>query len=209
MNGYLQIEKRTNKMRKTILTLLAGVFTLASANVFAQTEAGHGFVGAKSGLGFTSTKVTTKTAEGSNSSKPTNKFNLNLNGGYFVIDNLAIGGLVELDLTAIDTASTLEYVVAPKLTYFVPFDSQFRPYANFYAGYAGVNHSKSGSSENSNTGGLAIGGGIGCAYFLQSNIALSLELGYNSQSTEVKVGDKSVTTTAGAFAPSLGFSLFF
>lgn len=199
-------------MRKTILTLCASVFAFASINAFAQTEAGHGFVGAKSGLDFSTTKTTVKTGAGSTSGKAVNNFNLNFNAGYFVIDNLAIGGLVDLDLSKVGDVSSFNYVVAPQLTYFVPFDSQFRPYANFYVGYAGVSNSVKSTSdkkETSNNGGLALGGGIGVAYFLQSNIALSLELGYGSLISNEKVAGETVTTTVGTFAPSLGFTLFF
>lgn len=199
-------------MRKTILALCASVFAFASINAFAQTEAGHGFVGAKSGIGFNSTKVSTKTGKSTVSTPADNNFNLNLNGGYFVIDNLAIGGLVDLGVGFSGDNSNVAYTVAPKLTYFVPVDSQFRPYANLYVGYAGMSSTHKDANKKTVTtkdGALAVGGGIGVAYFLQSNIALSLELGYDSQLSNKKVGKETVSTRRGTFAPALGFTLFF
>lgn len=200
-------------MRKTILTLCASVFAFASINAFAQTEAGHGFVGAKSGIGFSSAKTSTKVGGKSTSDPSVNAFNLNLNGGYFVIDNLAIGGLVDLGVGFTGDDSAVAYKVAPKVTYFAPVDSQFRPYANLYVGYAGLKTTTKNQTDNKTVsernGALAVGGGIGVAYFLQSNIALSLELGYDSQISNKKVAEETVTTTAGTFAPALGFTLFF
>ncbi|MFK7951548.1 MAG: hypothetical protein AB8B73_01780 [Ekhidna sp.] len=68
-------------MKKLILsTTLVAIFGFANA----QTEQGAILVGASSNLGFTSTSVDGVDDNASN-------FNLDARGGYFVIDNLAVG----------------------------------------------------------------------------------------------------------------------
>lgn len=68
-------------MKKTLLTLFAAITVFAAS---AQIEQGTILVGASSNFGFSSTSV-----DGIDDNATS--FNIDLRGGYFVIDNLAVG----------------------------------------------------------------------------------------------------------------------
>ncbi len=193
-------------MKKSILAIALSVFALTSTSALAQTEAGHCFAKANTGLNFAATVFTKAGNQTVKKNLPT-EFNLAVDGGYFVVDNLALGACVELKHEGQAGNSALAYVVAPKVTYFLPLESEIKPYANLYVGYAGVNGTVKANDVkvSTNKGGLAFGAGLGAAYFLQSNVAVSCELGY--QQTSMKL-DK-VTSTVGRIVPTIGFSLFF
>lgn len=68
-------------MKKTLLTLFAAITVFAAS---AQIEQGTILVGASSNAGFSSTSI-----DGVDDNSTS--FNIGLKGGYFVIDNLAVG----------------------------------------------------------------------------------------------------------------------
>ena len=140
---------------------------------FAQTQKGNVLIGAD------------LTNIGVNFQKDNTQFSLNINpkAGWFVRDNLAVGGDVNLGLNTQKGATTVNYGVGV--------------FARKYSGSAVTNLARTGkwfveantgiygintSGTNlvkSSTNGLGIGLGPGYSYFISENIALEALAKYN------------------------------
>lgn len=158
---------------KKLLLVLGSVVGLASA-ASAQTQQGYYLIGGNIGnIGGTFQK-------GSSS------FNLGITPkvAWFVRDNIAIGGQVELGLNTVKDAGTnFSYNIGPIARYYVPGQAveevnKTRFFAEANVGFGGENNSKSGASTN----GVVFGAGPGLAYFLNENIALEGLLKLNVKS---------------------------
>ena len=68
-------------MKKLFFTMVA--FVVMATSAFAQIEQGKIYIGGASQLGFSNEKI--KDADNG-----TNYFNLDVNGGYFIIENLSV-----------------------------------------------------------------------------------------------------------------------
>lgn len=147
-------------MKKTILSLMI-LFALTAVN--AQTEKGNYLIGGNIGkidATFNGNKsfsigVTPKVA-------------------WFIRDNIAIGGLVELGVsTAKNMGTTFEYRFGPMGRYYFGGEAgddveRARVFIEADAGFGGNNNSKTSISTN----GFTLGVGPGVAYFVNKNIAI-------------------------------------
>lgn len=113
-----------------------------------------------------------------------NVFNFELTPGaaYFIENNLALGAMVDLGLTATKNApTTFSYGIGPWVRYYfsTPEELNFSSHAAFFVdgfvGFQGVSHSKGGGSTN----GLGIKVGPGISYFITRGISLDASLDYN------------------------------
>lgn len=152
------------------LTLIAMAF---SANTYAQTEKGNTLVGATLG------NIGGVFANGTN----TFKLNLSPKAGWFIKDNVALGAMVNLGLTAGSGTSTFDYGVGAFGRYYISdkkmdLSKRSRWFLEANAGISGVNKSIKGGSS-SNTNGLGLGFGPGLAYFLTPTIGLEAMLKYD------------------------------
>ncbi|NML21951.1 porin family protein [Pseudoflavitalea sp. G-6-1-2] len=140
--------------------------------------------------------------------KDNNTFNLSINpkAAWFVEDNLAIGGMVDLGLRTNKGSTTFTYGVGVLGRYYladkqVQLLKQSRFFLEGNVGISGNNvHIKGGSDANTN--GLGIGFGPGVAYFLTPNISLEGLLKYN-----LTVGFGN-STTNNQLAFGLGFQIY-
>lgn len=194
---------------KTIKLLVAtAVMALCSVSAFAQTEAGKMMVGAGSSLSLFSGKPSLK-IDGNKvtGDKATTYLKLNFDARYLVIDNLAVGATLGYDFSGSDGNSEGTFIIAPAVSYFFLPSSNIRPFLSAQVGYA--HQSTTSSMEKIKTtesnGGLhyAVGGGV--AYFVNPNVALSLGLGYASNSFKK---DKVTATIAGV-SSTLGLTFVF
>ncbi len=176
-----------------LLPLLLVMATFQSSR--AQTEKGNLMIGAQ---------VANLGASFQNHS---NVFHFDITPGaaYFFENNIAVGALVNLGLTAPKNApSSFSYAVGPwGRYYFTPPESMnFSPHVAFFAdgfiGFQGVTHSKEGGSTN----GLGIKIGPGLAYFITQGISLDASLDYN-----LVLGFGNATTI-NRFGFNLGFQIF-
>lgn len=182
-------------MRKIghLTLILAAV--LCSTATFAQTEKGNMLVGANlANIGgvFQSGAST---------------FNLNLTPklGWFIKDDIAIGGEVKLGLTTGDGFTNFSYGVGAFGRYYikdkkVELSKRSRWFLEANAGINGINR-KAGDIKT-NTNGLGIGFGPGLAYFITPNVGLEALLKY-----DLTVGFGNSTTTHGV-GINLGFQIY-
>lgn len=178
-------------MKKTLFMLaLALPFFTISAN--AQLEKGNILVGsdlANFNLGLEKGSAFTMDI--------TPKF------GFFIRDNVALGGMVDLGLTSYTGATEFRYGVGALGRYYISDPKvnvlrhgRFLIEAN--VGISGVNVSNGGASTN----GLGLGFGPGYAYFLTPNIGLETLLKYNGV---IGFGNE---TTQSALNLNVGFQIY-
>lgn len=99
---------------------------------------------------------------------------------WFIQDNLAVGGYVNLGLrTQKNSATTTTYGIGALSRYYTGQDTEVIRHGRFFlegtAGFGGVNVSDGGGKTN----GLNLGFGPGFAYFITPNIGLETMLKYN------------------------------
>ncbi|HLR38001.1 MAG TPA: outer membrane beta-barrel protein [Chitinophagaceae bacterium] len=159
-------------MKKTLLLLplLVLLLQVVSSSVQAQTEKGNMMVGMQvANIGGTF-------QDGGNT------FNLNLtpSAAYFVRNNLAIGGMLDLGLATQNKLTTFSYGIGPWARYYftTPQEMDFSSHAAFFidgfVGLQGVSHENGG-----NTNGLGIKVGPGISYFISSMVSLDASVNYN------------------------------
>lgn len=121
---------------------------------------------------------------------------------WFIKDNLALGGYVDLGLeTAKHSATTTNYGIGALGRYYVGKQKEIIKHSRFFGeatvGIGGVN-----VSDADNTNGLNISAGPGFAYFVTPNIGLEFLLKYNSL---VGLGS---TPYQGNINASFGFQIY-
>lgn len=125
---------------------------------------------------------------------------------WFIQDNVAIGGMVDLGLTTGKGFSTFTYGVSALGRYYIADkNTQLLRNSRFFlegnAGISGKNTHVTGA-PNTNTNGLGIGFGPGLAYFITPNIGLEGLVKYN-----LTVGFGN-STTNNQVAFGLGFQIY-
>jgi outer membrane protein len=171
-------------MKKILFTVFAAFVAFGAS---AQIEKGTILAGASSNLGYNS--FTPKDADAITA------FNIDLKGGYFIIDNLALGlniGFSSQDDSNSDTKTTstalgvfARYYIQGKIFIEGGFDS-----------YKDKDESGGSEFESSYTG---INIGVGYAAFITDNIAVEPALGYTSVSGDFE---------GSGFGINVGFTLY-
>ncbi len=162
------LKSKSNTMKKfSTLTLVA--LLIATFSAHAQIQKGNVFVGgnfANLNLGLDNPSI----------------FSVDITpkAAWFIQDNLAVGGYVNLGLkTQKNSATTTNYGVGALGRYYTGKDVEVLRHGRFFAegtvGFGGVNVSKGGGKTN----GLNLGVGPGFAYFITPNIGLETMLKYN------------------------------
>lgn len=167
-------------MRKLLLVLL----TIVTLNAYAQTDKGTIMAGGQ--ISFSTTK---------NASN----FKLNPNFGYFVGDNLALGGNLNFDFAKQGTVSANEFGIGPFVRYYFG-KSDAKPFVVFNGDY--LTQTIKTSTDKISTSGYGFLLGLGFAAFLNRNVAVEGIAGYNYK-------DYTNVEGAGGFSLSLGFQLYF
>jgi hypothetical protein len=201
-------KQKTSKMKKTLFTLLV---VLGSMSAFAQFEQGTMLVGGDFGLEFSTEK--SKYNNQTNTEGKGSSFTLEPQFGYFVIDNLAVGGELGVSLSSWKPegsdgkSSSTTITIAPFVRYY------FEP-GVFLEGKYAIGSSKFkddyfGDVEESKYGVSGWSLGAGYAIFLNDNVALEPMLGYQSMTLKNKTsGEPEVKgITSGLFA-RIGFQIY-
>lgn len=164
--------------------LLLLIFILTTAVVSAQTEKGTILAGGQ--LAFTT-------------NKNASSFRLNPNVGFFVGNNLAVGGGVRFDFSKAGTVSANEFGIGPFMRYYFG-KAETKPFLVVSADYL-TNSVKTDIAKISNSG-FGFLTGLGFAAFLNRNVAVEGIAGYNYAKYTNADGN-------GGFSLSLGFQLYF
>ncbi|HEX5025239.1 MAG TPA: hypothetical protein VFV68_08195 [Agriterribacter sp.] len=156
---------------KKITLPLALVCLLLTSAAYAQIQKGNVLVGAD----LANFKIGLENDAG---------FSLDLSpkAGWFIKDNLAIGGYVQFGINKLNKSSPTEttYGIGPLVRYYVNKEEvnllkHGRLFGEANAGIEGRNISDGGGSTN----GLGIGFGPGYAYFITENIGLETLFKWN------------------------------
>lgn|SRR5690606_6431516 len=156
-------------MKKINTLFLVAVMAISAPAVNAQIQKGNLMVGANLadlGLGFQSGATTFSLA-------------LSPKLGYFIEDNIALGGEVKIGLNTGGGATVFNYGIGAFGRYYIG-DSEaiLLKHSRFFleanVGISGVN------SNNASTNGLGLGFGPGIAYFITENIGLEALFKYNN-----------------------------
>jgi hypothetical protein len=134
-----------------------------------------------------------------NTNKGGSSFRFNPQLGFFIADNLVIGGDINMDFSKAGTVKTSEFGIGPFGRYYFG-KKQTKPFLVSSANYITVS-SKSNSVDINSTGWSFLFG-AGFAAFLNRNIAVEGITGY-------RYANYSNTEGAGGFNLSLGFQLYF
>jgi len=181
-------------MRKMFFTIVALAAMATSA--FAQTEAGNIYVGAASDLGFTTTKA------GYDGAKSEAEFGLDVNGGYFVIDNLSVNAELGFNYWSQDKDATNTFSLGVGGRYYLPMKVFFGAMFDFSS--MGVSHDGKSGDDRLSSMGLTLGAGY--AWFLNDNVAIEPALGY-------RIGLSSKTEPTqynwSGFEIKIGFGIYF
>ena len=125
---------------------------------------------------------------------------------WFIKDNFALGGQVNLGINTAKGYTQFNYGIGPLARYYFTSKDAATPkktriFAEANVGIFGQNTKVSGSSSY-NTNGLGFGIGPGLAYFINENIALEGLVKYNGT---VGFGN---TTTNNAINLNIGFQIY-
>jgi outer membrane protein W len=173
---------KLRKMKKLLLTA-AAVFAFGFANAQEQTKEGKWVIEANTGSDATgSTAISFRSTEfGSN-------FNLGADGGYFIMDNLALKGGIAFGSDSPKggtSVSSFAYKIGGQ--YYI---MNKIPVGLDYTGF---------SSDGANASWVGVEGGY--AFFLGSNVAITPKVRYNNTLDK----EKAISSFQGL----VGFSLFF
>ncbi|MBS1556987.1 MAG: autotransporter domain-containing protein [Bacteroidetes bacterium] len=177
--------------------IIVFAFTLLSTASFAQFSKGSILLGGTVSADFTTNKTIAGSTTTTNSS--TNSFSISPNVGYFVIDNLAVGGALLFGTTSLKYDGSLRSEVGNSLVlqpfgryYFDRFYAQasigFGSYKNDDTNGSGVTTTVKGDVFNWSLAG-------GYVFLLNDHVGLEPQIGYGSQS---KSPDRSNITTRDA-----------
>ena len=171
-----------NNFAITIATLVIG----ASLQTSAQTDQGNILVAGTSNLQALNTSNSWKSDVDDGVIEKTFKLNFTPAAGYFVIDNLALGG--KLGLTYFSYVKEKGYSYYSSSSVFSPFaryyfgSNMIRPFAELSAGLGSQKKQFifDNQDDQINSGPLRVAqvsGGI--AFFINNNIAFDLGIGYS------------------------------
>jgi hypothetical protein len=174
-------------MKRILFILAVSLFTVSA---MAQTEKGKIRLGGDLDLSFLNTKYDYEGAKASNS------FNLGVNGGYFVIDNLSVNAGLGFDYTKAggddDALTTFGFSLGAR--YYL--QSKI-----FFGGDFDIISQKYGDDSFTGTGFTP---SIGYAWFVKDNIAIEPAIGYR-----LGLSNKDDGTKFDGFGINIGLSVHF
>ena len=187
MYGYFSNITKQNKMKKIILSAFA-LFAIGFANAQEKSEEGKGFsngdVVISGTVGFSSTKT---------GDFKTDSFTIMPGVGFFVSDNIAIGGTIGYtsgtstqDLSGAGDffdVKTNAFVVGAFGRYYATPASDFSFFGELSVAYSTAKSEVDGTDLESKANGFGIGVSPGVSYFISSNFALEASIGALSYNT--------------------------
>ncbi|MCH8555118.1 MAG: porin family protein [Schleiferiaceae bacterium] len=203
-----------------ILGLVVGTYT-------AQAQLEKGSLLLSGDIGFNSSTGKMEITSGGNTVTQADPkftdFNLNLQGGYFVADNFAVGLGIGYGLSKItedgddflDEISTGIFAINPFARYYIPYTNKFAFFAQLDLGIgfgSTKTESRMGNTTITDEGSVnvfGIGVSPGFTYFLTESIGLDLRvgfLGYNSASTSFESNNSTTTNSISGTGVNIGLN---
>jgi opacity protein-like surface antigen len=184
-------------------SVLALLLFLSSTVVFGQLEKGNIFIGGSSSIGFSTEKYTyTHSGTSTESSKSTN-FGFYPKVGYFLIDNLPVGLEMNVNfyknkaINGDNESTSSDFTIGPFARYYFIPQEALKPMVEAYVGFgSSKDKSKYSSYTNeSKSGVLKFGIGVGASYFVTDNVAFDLLIGYNATTYKLKSQTSAAKST--------------
>jgi outer membrane protein len=198
--------------KKAVIGLVLSMFVLSLS---AQTGAGKLLIGGSSSFGFNATTDKYKSDLGDGTIGKGMQVNLAPQVGFFVIDGLAVGLELNIDLSSFKVddsdskTNSTALIAAPFVRYYYG-TNKIKPFAEGSIGFGTlIEKDKNGDiTTTDKIGVFGFGFGIGAAMFLNDNVSVDLGIGYNSMTSKVKEdnpdNDKYITSVIGF---QVGFSI--
>jgi hypothetical protein len=195
------------------LVFLLGVIALTATPMFAQgtsTTAGSMEISAGKVFGYTM-----RTGDGIDPSKTTNpvdktEYSFGIGSmqyglGFFVIDNLAVGGMFDYTSSKAKDASesSATWEAIPYVKFYIPVNEQFLIDVKGQLGY--LSEKTAGYSDKTTQ--LYLGIGAGATYLVTSSLGLNFDFDYLSFN-QSKTGSVSGKDAHGDFVFSLGATAY-
>jgi hypothetical protein len=133
-----------------------------------------------------------------NTAKNNTTISLSPNAGYFLVDNLLLGGRVGYEYSELGTTKVSAFDIGPFTRYYFK-GRRARPFGEFDMNFQSAKLTTDLGSSTESAVGFFIGGGL--ALFLNDNVALETVLGYKNTKVENKPG-------TGGFNMRLGFQVY-
>jgi outer membrane protein len=176
-----------------VLFLFTGIFA------FAQVEKGNWLFGGSSTLEFNTSKEKIKTGGTTNDGSTYTDFDIRPQIGYFVIDKLPIGLMLDIDIDKekyTDPDSEYKwtsFMVGPFVRYYFIDLEGLMPYAEASMGIGSGNTKTNymGSESDDKYGTFAYGFGAGATYFITDNVGVDLFIGYANCQEKYAADDES------------------
>lgn len=193
------------------------VFILMSYIVNAQTQKGNWVVGGSTQIDFSSGKTTVKYGSIEVDGPTINTLAFTPSVGYFISDNLALGG--EVNFTSITYKNEYDgrtyketssiFSIMPSVTYYFSNNKTVMPYLGGAVGFATKKDKDDDVTISGDGFAWKLKGGI--AYFLTESIALDLGLRYAQHSFNYKdtYYTEDIKEVLSAFGVNAGISVFF
>jgi len=178
--------------KKIIFTVMLFLFTGIFA--FAQVEKGNWLFGGSSTLEFNTSKEKVKSGGVTIDGSKYTDFDIRPQVGYLVIDKLAVGLLLDIDIdkeTYTDPESEYNwtsFMVGPFVRYYIIDLEGLMPYAEASMGIGSGNTKTTymGSESDQKYGMFAYGFGAGATYFVTDNVGIDLFIGYANYQEKYK-----------------------
>ncbi|GAB1403708.1 MAG: outer membrane beta-barrel protein [Lentimicrobiaceae bacterium] len=201
------------QLRITAMLILGFV----SISSYAQVEKGNWFIGGTANIEFNSDKEKVKSGGNTRDYATYSDFDFRPYVGYFIIDRLPIGLIMDISLDKIKYEdggeyTDNEYILGPFVRYYVADFDGFMPFAELSFGFGGgKTTSEYMGNENENKySSLNFKVGVGTTYFVTPNVGFDMFIGYRrNQNTfeideNVRSSSEDVTYSYGGLDFNLG-----
>ena len=198
-------------MKKLITILL--VSFLAINTTFAQTEQGTILLEGSSNLNFSSLKVNSISLDGDELDDDllpedgTNTLGFKVTGGYFMMDGLAVGLLLDYSSSSTGDAKSNSLTIGPIVRYHIG-ESGMWAQLSYGMGSGKSNGGGEDEDDVDSPKTSALGIGVGYAIMLSDNVSLSPSLGYAMNKSTVEVGDVDLVIKSGGIVFSCGIAVY-
>ena len=190
-------------MKKIFTILCAGILTLGLS---AQTDAGNIMLEGNSNLNFTSMSISSVEVDGTSldvDDDGTSQFGLDVVGGYFFMDGLAGGLILDYSSSSAGDASSSSMTIGPIVRYYIGESGMWGQLSY------GIGSSSEDDGTNSYDGPSisALGFGVGYAVWLSDNVAFNPSLGYSMVTSTMDLGSVDMVTKSGGLVFKAGISV--